>query len=260
MSERARDRDRSARARPVRKSPAPDKPLPAVDGPSLKPDVLDAAAVLRLQRTAGNASVARLLGQLRPKESPVTTVQRHIKNKTMVEYGSTNGDGLGTAMAAEIWSGQSLGKGGKPSVEPAWWPDSSTPVGAFFQSYMVQGHLLNEKIGGPGNTMKNLTPITKSANAMHEKKVEHAVKAAVELGGSVVDYHVGADYSTHPVGKELAPNETKAVQSQIDKHYAGKLPGKIAAEYTIWKPKPAGGGWTDAGTRWEIGNEGKEIV
>lgn len=232
-------------------------------------DVLGAASLLRLQRTSGNTSVVNFLHRERQEERPPAQdrdsgqeiqvrVQRHIKNKNYVDYGGTNAGGTGTTMEAELWPGYSPGKGGAPSVEPIWWPSSTTATGAFFKSFMVQGHLLNQKLGGPGNTMDNLTPITKSANTMHEKKIEGAVKNAVGLGKYVVDYHVDADYSYHPEGKEIAPNETGAVQKQIDKKFAKYLPGQIIAEFTAWGQKA--GKWTNYGDRWKIGNEAKEIT
>jgi hypothetical protein len=43
----------------------------------------------------------------------------------------------------------------------------------------VKGHLLNENLGGPGNTWKNLTPITQQANSDHKNKFENPLKLAV---------------------------------------------------------------------------------
>lgn len=42
---------------------------------------------------------------------------------------------------------------------------------------MVQGHLLNEKLGGPGSDMRNLTPFAKSTNSQHHAYVEKKAKA-----------------------------------------------------------------------------------
>lgn len=60
------------------------------------------------------------------------------------------------------------------------------------RSFYVQGHLLNEELGGPGES-KNLTPITQSANSEHLHAIEKKVKAAVSEG-KVVSYTVWAEY------------------------------------------------------------------
>ncbi|WP_276132338.1 eCIS core domain-containing protein [Polluticoccus soli] len=46
-------------------------------------------------------------------------------------------------------------------------------------SYYVKGHLLNDNLGGPGNTWANLTPINRDANKNHQLNFEDAVKTAV---------------------------------------------------------------------------------
>ena len=60
-------------------------------------------------------------------------------------------------------------------------------------SYYILGHLLNEKLGGPGNTWSNLTPLSRSGNAQHETQVEHYVKTEVEKS-RIVRYEVQARY------------------------------------------------------------------
>ena len=47
--------------------------------------------------------------------------------------------------------------------------------GAFY----VKGHLLNDNLGGPGDTWSNLTPITVQANSDHKNDFENPVKTAV---------------------------------------------------------------------------------
>jgi hypothetical protein len=60
-------------------------------------------------------------------------------------------------------------------------------------SYYILGHLLNENLGGPGNTWSNLTPLSRSGNAQHETQVEHEVKTAVDKK-KTVRYEVQARY------------------------------------------------------------------
>jgi hypothetical protein len=46
-------------------------------------------------------------------------------------------------------------------------------------SYYVKGHLLNDNLGGPGNTWANLTPLNRDANKAHQLNFEDAVKTDV---------------------------------------------------------------------------------
>lgn len=175
-------------------------------------------------------------------------VQRAFTGKPYVAYGATNGNGVGTSMHAELWPGQ-LGKGSRPSVQPSWWPTGSGATADWFSKYMVQGHLLNEQVGGPGNTMSNLTPLCKSANSAHHARVEKSVKAEVLTKGNVVEYAVRADYGTHPAGKDFAPLPS-AVETDIDTNYSAKLAGRIEAEYTVYDTA----GTELYGDAWEIEN------
>lgn len=81
-------------------------------------------------------------------------------------------------------------------------------------SYYVKGHLLNDHLGGPGDTWKNLTPLTRSANSAHESDFEQHAKMAVngqrsgipsEKQGHMIDFSVVAEYnrSLPSVVKEL---------------------------------------------------------
>jgi DNA/RNA non-specific endonuclease len=79
---------------------------------------------------------------------------------------------------------------------------------------MVQGHLLNQNLGGPGSTMSNLTPITQSTNRQHEKKAESEVKDLVITQKKIVNYDVWADYSKYPTAAALAQN-TPATKAEI---------------------------------------------
>jgi hypothetical protein len=59
-------------------------------------------------------------------------------------------------------------------------------------SYYILGHLLNENLGGPGNTWSNLTPLSRSGNAQHVTQVEDEVKKAAAK--KTVRYEVQARY------------------------------------------------------------------
>jgi len=133
------------------------------------------------------------------------------KPVSIVRYGPPREDGGGTLMNAEILSDKKL-QGSTVRDKPPIW----TSLGER-QSNYVQGHLLNNKLGGEGRRF-NLTPITISANANHESLVESHVKRWVLDEGLVASYSVVPEYrgkhsppakysalkaKAHPTGKEL---------------------------------------------------------
>lgn len=149
-----------------------------------------------------------------------------------INYGGTNGDDVGTWMQAEI-DPNNIQMGSKPSVRPSWWPGCTGPGVAWITKYMVQGHLLNEHLGGPGNTMDNLTPITKSCNSQHHAKVEKAVKNLAK--NRLLRYHVTADYSKHPDGEDLTGIAGPTpLNNDLDANFAPMLAYKLWAEYTAF--------------------------
>jgi hypothetical protein len=159
-----------------------------------------------------------------------------VVQRLLVKYGGANGDDVGTSMLAEI-DPYNPQLGSKPSVRPNWWPGCTTAAGqAWMARFMVQGHLLNEQVGGPGNTMDNLTPITKSTNSQHHAKVERDVKQLAKT--HLVRYHVEADYSRSPTGAELTGDPTlTAVNKDLNANVAPKLAYKLDADYTAFDYK-----------------------
>ena len=114
-------------------------------------------------------------------------------------YGKVNYGGLQDSRYAKSMHAEGLAKKGKPAGTP---PSTSRKEfnvinqrrsGSGTGSYYVLGHLLNQKLGGPGNTFDNLTPITRSANGTHESLVEHNIKNAVD-NGNRVEYTVTPTY------------------------------------------------------------------
>ncbi|WP_406093841.1 DUF4157 domain-containing protein [Streptomyces sp. NBC_01013] len=165
-----------------------------------------------------------------------------------VTVNGTAGD-VGIEMKGDLFPGQ-LGTGQAPTVQPAWWPASGTPIGDWFKNYMVQGHLLNHNLGGSGKHLENLTPLVRQANSQHHAKVEKGLKLAILQSGYTARYHVTADFSSHPTSADMkmTPGSPEAIA--FDSIYRFGLPGMIRAEYTLYdaKNKEVGG---DA---WEIEN------
>jgi hypothetical protein len=83
-------------------------------------------------------------------------------------------DGFGRGMRVMLVT-DDLRRGSRPSItDPIWQDLNLRRSGA--GSYYVLGHLLNEKLSGPGTTPENLTPLSRSGNAEHESKVESIIK------------------------------------------------------------------------------------
>ncbi len=76
-------------------------------------------------------------------------------------------------------------------------------------SYYVRGHLLNDNLGGPGDTWSNLTPLTQEANNRardsHLHGFEKDVKEAVLKKGKAVSFVCTANYG-RPSRETATPN------------------------------------------------------
>jgi hypothetical protein len=108
-------------------------------------------------------------------------------------------NGCGSSVTAWRYPGDDV-TGSTPSVRPSWWAammaDPSTDS-AWVSNNVVQGHLLNQHLGGPGSDMRNLTPFAKSTNSQHHAYVEKKAKAIFGRG-NVVRYKVTVNYGSPP--------------------------------------------------------------
>jgi hypothetical protein len=118
--------------------------------------------------------------------------------------------GCGSAMDAWLYPDDDV-VGSPPSVRPSWWAAMNADPGtdaAWVSRNVVQGHLLNEHLGGPGSDMRNLTPFAKSTNSQHHSYVEKAAKA-IKARKNIMHYAVEVDYSSSPpaawFGNKIAP-------------------------------------------------------
>ncbi len=101
----------------------------------------------------------------------------HYEKNTEPVYGSLH-EGFGTSVMVG-YRALTFAKGSEPSVgnEGNFSKINIRKNGG--GSYYVKGHLLNDNLGGPGNTWENLTPINRDANKEHQLKFEDKVKEAV---------------------------------------------------------------------------------
>lgn len=186
------------------------------------------------------------------------TIQRQCGNKDaskftnfgFPKYGGLSNDS-GSCM--DVLLNANSSGGSAVSSFPNWWPTGTDRT--VLNKYMVQGHLWNEKLGGPGNARNNLTPITKSANSQHNAKVEGPLKTDLQNPKTaLVHYVVTVDYSAVPKESEIAPNYV--ADQPVIKKYVGNMAKKIHAEYTMYDAN-----LQDIGSKsWDIGNEHSSIT
>jgi hypothetical protein len=120
-----------------------------------------------------SAEIAGLVDQLtRTAANLLAAFEKHYAKTTPPAFAGLR-DGFGRSMRVTL-STDDLRAGSSPSISNAMWQalNQRRRGGG---SYYVLGHLLNEKLGGPGNTPENLTPLSRSGNTLHEH-VERIVK------------------------------------------------------------------------------------
>jgi len=120
-------------------------------------------------------------------------------------YGPTTDRGFGTSVEAPLLGKDIVGTGSTTASAPPnenWEKLRKRKKGK--SSYFVRGHLLNHHLGGKGE-WKNLTPLTRSANATMSHSFEEHAKEAVEKNHKFINYIVTANYSgsSHPLENEV---------------------------------------------------------
>ncbi len=97
----------------------------------------------------------------------------------------------GIGMSARIGPDHNLGS--SPSVANAL--ERVKVFGILSGKSYVSGHLLNEKLGGPGNDARNLTAFSGSANTLEASNIEKEVRDPVNNEGNWFYYSIGIEYS-----------------------------------------------------------------
>lgn len=140
-----------------------------------------------------------------------------------VVFDGLNKKGYGTKMTATFLTDNGLNEGTVPSVSSGPFETINKRRYEGGASYYILGHLLNMKLGGAGDSWKNLTPISRRTNSRHETRVESIVKKAVK-DGHIVRYEVKAEYGGH--GSELISN----IKANANKTNSNKDMNDIMAE------------------------------
>jgi DNA/RNA non-specific endonuclease len=120
-----------------------------------------------------------LEGEVNPKKKLPTPVPGSglAGFKSMVRYYNANGNRGATRMVADPIGRDFKSNGSKPSDSgaPPIWEKVNIRRNGSTQRLYVLGHLLNQRLGGTGDSPNNLTPISFSMNARHYSQVENHI-------------------------------------------------------------------------------------
>ncbi len=128
---------------------------------------------------ANGAAIAALMEDLAGQTVPL--MQTTAPASSAPDYGSLH-EGFGSWAKRDritnATGAASLPGGSAPSESNEHWEALRRRKRG---NYYVRGHLLNEKLGGPGE-MRNLTPLTRSANTRHWTRFESELQRAIGIG------------------------------------------------------------------------------
>lgn len=145
-----------------------------------------------------------LMGELAVATARIMPAGGNDPPSTEPVYGDTNGAGYGTsATVLRLTRNRSFtGSDANRSLHTPAYSRLNQRRKARGRSYYVLGHLLNKKIGGPGDTWRNLTPLSQGANLLRgdsmlrgfEKQAKEAVDAPRAADRKQVNFIVTANY------------------------------------------------------------------
>ena len=158
------------------------------------------------EKESAAKKIDKLLEELAPVTARFMGYRSPEKKSTQPIFGGIGKSGFGTWVRVEY-----LTFIHKPGSRPGSPPSENKGVWKQLkrrkhggQSYYVLGHLLSEKLGGPGK-FENLTPLTQASNNSSllsmEREVEKPVKNTVGEGHTVVDMEVKAIYGNRSRNK-----------------------------------------------------------
>ena len=117
-----------------------------------------------------------------------------------------------------IISPLSLHPGGLAGSQPTYTTGLGSLLKLNYPNYIVEGHLLNHKLHGPGNVSWNLTPIAKATNSEMNVEFEKFAKKHILGSGKVVHYEVKVNYPK---------NLSNSAKSDPDGYVADSLEFKL---------------------------------
>ena len=123
-----------------------------------------------------------LVGEVNPKKRKPTLAEGTGAGdfKSKIAYHPPNSNRGGSRMVANPIGPDNADAGSVPSAAGAApiWTKVNTRRASDKRLYVL-GHLLNKGLGGPGDMVANLTPITFSMNKRHSAQIEAPLKAAI---------------------------------------------------------------------------------
>jgi hypothetical protein len=167
----------------------------------------ETVGLLALQSMVGNQSVARWLAGTSaapvdsrtrqvPLRAPAFVLQRQLAPKTKfgeIDGATKMGTSVETLLPPESFR-EPDGTSNDPTFVPfahMKWLNSITKPATY-----VQGHLLNDRLGGPGHDVRNITVFPGTpTNRDHSNLVENDIKSWL-TAGFWIHYEVRAEYAT----------------------------------------------------------------
>ncbi|SRX54970.1 DUF4157 domain-containing protein [Aequorivita sp. CIP111184] len=145
----------------------------------------------KIKEEAKKKDLQDLLNNLAPKTALLLGLKGPLP-KSEIKFGTTlqGNCTVGSTMEANVLS--SIGDPGSAPKENNELYDILRLRKEGGRTYYVRGHMLNEKLHGPGE-WRNMTPLSQKGNKNHLKFAEKLAKIAVN-SGSVVRYNVTANY------------------------------------------------------------------
>lgn len=141
-----------------------------------------------------NARIVELLEEVgRTTTALMNRAFRHDVRTTPPDYAGLR-YGFGRGMRVMLVTDE-LRHGSRPSVTGSSTFNDLNLRRSGDGSYYILGHLLNEKLGGPGDRWENLTPLSRSGNSEHESKVERIIKPSTGDTPRAFLYVVTPSYS-----------------------------------------------------------------
>jgi hypothetical protein len=205
----------------------------------------------KAKEQAKATAVDTLLQELATVSAPLFGTTKPADNEITLPAGMNNHQFATVAEAVNIYKTPKVtGNGSGPSSAKHNLYDILDSRQKGKGSYYIRGHLVNDKLGGPG-MWSNMTALSRKGNHQHEGQVESKVKAAFDAG-AVIRYKV-----------EATGNQAMQVPVPADKPKFTKIPDidnkfglvsqVIAAEKNVittlkceaFTRKKEGTGWVD---------------
>ncbi|MEI6276792.1 MAG: DNA/RNA non-specific endonuclease [Prolixibacteraceae bacterium] len=128
------------------------------------------------------------------------------------EFGAIKMSSAGEEIGGKSMKISQLTYKNAPGTQQTTPPQVWDKINAAYPRRYIRGHLLNANVGGRGDMIRNLTPLTSSANGLHKNRAEYDVKKLVLDDKKIVRYFVSVNYKKNP----LSPAEKLKLGNKAD--------------------------------------------